>query len=100
MRADERFWFDLAIIVYVTTKVANSLGIVAWNADKIMDWVFTKQLPRLRAAVSDESMITTPVNILTDYLERINGGTLRTAINTFSNMPSPLEVAHGALLAH
>jgi hypothetical protein len=100
MRADERFWFGAVVIAYVTTEIANRLGIVSWSPQAILDYALVHQLPRLRAAVQDESVITEPINILTDYLERINSGVIKTSTNQITNLPAALENSHGALLAH
>jgi len=100
MRADERFWFDIVVVVYVTTMIANKLGIVTWDADKLLDWALDTQLPRLRASVADEALVIEPVTILTDYLERINGSTIKTTTNQISNMSSQLDKTYGGLLAH
>ena len=100
MRADERFWFDVAIIVYVTTRIANSLGIVIWDANKLLAWALDTQLPRLRSSVADEAIVIEPIIILTDYLERINGATIKTSTNQINNLSSSLDNMHGQLAAH
>lgn len=100
MRADERFWFDIVDVVYVTTKIANARGFVNWSPNKLLNWAFDVQLPQLRASVADEAIVIEPITILTDYLERINGGTIKTSTNQMSNLSNQLDKVYGGLSAH
>lgn len=93
----ERFWSAVMAAVLMAAEIAKSLGLIDYDIDYLRWWLLNVQLPRMRGVISTE--FSTPLSLLTDYLETISNHIIITenkpGVNQF-----PLQGAQGALLGH
>lgn len=108
-QSGERFWSATMAVVYVAGEIAQALGLLTYDPDKILDWAISIQLPHMRGVVKDE--YRDPLAILTDYIADKHGNiavvdkSTSIGANT-SGKAVAAETAyvvnkpHGALLGH
>jgi hypothetical protein len=84
---EDRFRVDNAAYVLVTGKIANHLGLLPFDYSFIRRWVMGEMLLDQRTKVDDEHASSTPLVMLTDYLELIHSDILRVT-HMGSNIPS------------
>lgn len=99
IQPSERYWSAPAALAITFGRIAQQLGLLAYDVDQIRNWLVTMQIPYMRGIVVDE--YTTPLTAVADYLEHINPNTLfvtkTTAFGTTSILP--VRTPHGELLA-
>lgn len=93
---EDRFHIDHAAATLVALKVAHHLGLLPFDATAIRTWVVQTMIPEQRTKASDELSVVTPINLLTDYLELIEGSILKVEKGG-ANIPGGIR---GPLLAH
>ena len=96
----ERYWSSTIACVVVACKIAHELGLLPYDWERLLNWCINTLLPNMRNVVQNE--YTTPIGVLADYLERINGHILITDRETVG-AKSYTKVAHeprGELSAH
>ena len=100
-REEERFWFALVAAIIVAGHLAKRMGLISWDIDAIEHWLLHVQLPEMRATVNDEVEAQTPLAILTDYIEHINGDMIKIA-KTLGNttIPNIIQRPRGPMYAH
>lgn len=76
MSPDERFWFSASSSALTGCQLGNKLGVLPYDPAYMQDWLLTDCLPTLRGVVKDEQATMSPVNLLTTFLEDINGNIL------------------------
>ena len=74
LESGERFWGATVAGVVVACEIAHELRLVPFSSVKLLNWGATSQIDYQRNIVKDE--YATPVSILSDYLEVINGDML------------------------
>lgn len=101
MDGGERFWPAIGGANVAAAEIAYNNGLCPFHPQDLLDWVINVQIPALRGIVASEYV--TPVGIISDYIERINGNT----IIARSPTKGPRNVTHvireprgGALLGH
>lgn len=98
----ERFWSAAAAAVIVAGEIALQLGLLSYDVVAIRRWVMDKQLPMMRGIVREE--YSSPLGILTEYLESINGNTIivqkSSGQQMFGSSVTTMNKPHGQLLAH
>ena len=77
MHAEERFWFAAAASNIVAGEIAYHLHLIPFDIGAIRNWLVVYQLPYLRGVVHEEAQVAEPVNVLTEYLEHINGNIVK-----------------------
>lgn len=99
IRASERFWSATIASVVVACEIANELGLLPYSAAALREWAVTEQIPHMRGVVAEE--YTTPMGILAEYLEHINGDILvATKMSGNTNLTNVVKAPRGQLLAH
>lgn len=96
----ERYWSSTIACDVVAAKIAFELGLLPYSWEQLLNWCINTMLPNMRNVVNNE--YTTPIGVLADYLERINGNILITDRETVG-AKSYTKVAHeprGELSAH
>jgi hypothetical protein len=97
----ERFWSGDAAAVFAAGEIAVRNGLLSYDVDKLTRWFIEEQIPAMRGVVKNE--YTTPIGMLADYLEKINGDILvteKTRGGMNMGMINPLRLPRGQLLAH
>lgn len=98
IQSSERFWSATAAVVLVAAEIAVKLGLLPYAPAALRDWILTKQLPFMRGVVVSE--YSTPLGVLADYLEVINGEILVVNRLTGNQMEFVTKQPRGQLLAH
>jgi hypothetical protein len=101
IQPSERFWSSTGAAVVAVTRIANKLGLVTYDAERIRQWYVAKQIPEMRGVVVEE--YSSPIGALADYLEHINGNILVVTQNKATGFGGNAMVAikepRGELLA-
>lgn len=74
LESGERFWGATVAAVVVACEIAYELRLVPFSSVKLLNWGCTTQIDYQRNVVKEE--YATPVTILTDYMEMVNGDIL------------------------
>jgi hypothetical protein len=100
IQSGERFWSADAAATLAVAELTLACGLMPYDPLALRGWLLGSQIPHMRATVSDE--YSSPLTILTDYLEQINGNIIvtETATHLGRNLTSPLNRPSGALLGH
>jgi hypothetical protein len=97
LESGERFWGATVAAVVVATEIAYELRLCSFSSVKLLNWGATTQIDYQRNVVKEE--YATPVTILTDYLELINGDILVVSRSeAHPDFVSVEKVPRGALL--
>jgi hypothetical protein len=72
----ERFWSAYCAVIIVAGEIATKLGLLQFNIILLRNWIVEVQLPFMRGVIN--SQYATPLGILTEFLEQINGQILVT----------------------
>lgn len=100
--ASERFWSATIGTVLVAGEIAQDLGLLSYDTDRLYDWVVATQLPHMRGVVSHE--YADPLAVLTNYLAEISGNTVVTERVEMGgdggHVTAVRRKPHGAVLAH
>lgn len=94
----ERFWSSVGAPLIVAGRLAAQLGLFHFDMEAIRHWFLYVQLPLMRGVVSDE--YSSPIGVLTDYLEMISGNTLVAQKLPGSGIVNVLKRPNNQLLAH
>jgi Domain of unknown function (DUF927) len=99
IQSSERFWSAAIAAILVAAEVAAQCGLLAFSAAQLKQWALQVQIPYMRGVVRDE--YTTPLGVLAEYLEQINGEILVAAkIQAQANITNVVKAPRGQLLAH
>lgn len=97
IESGERFWSANFAAIIVACEIGNALGLISYDVNYIRHWLLHVQLPRMRGVIVTE--FSTPLSLLTDYLETIANHIVitdeRPGIDTI-----PLQPPQGAMLGH
>ena len=97
--SSERFWSATVATILVANEIATDLGLLSYPQADVYDWVMGPQIAHMRGVVHDE--YSTPIGVLSDYLESINAGVIVTDRTQIAGGQVPiLKAPQGALLAH
>lgn len=99
IQSSERFWSAAIASILVAAEISSSCGLLAFDAAALRQWALTVQIPYMRGVVSEQ--YATPLAILAEYLEQINGDILVAAkMQNGANLPNVVKSPRGQLLAH
>ena len=100
IQSGERFWSAFGASYIATAEFARTVGLLEFDPDFHRRWFIEYQIPHMRSVVHDE--YSSPLSIITDYLQEISGNTLVTDESTFVGKHSinTVNKPHGSLLAH
>lgn len=97
LESGERFWGATIAAVVVACEIAYELGLCPFSSVKLLNWGVHTQINYQRNIVKEE--YATPVTILTDYMEMVNGDILVVSRSeTHSEFVSVERAPRGALL--
>lgn len=97
LESGERFWGATIAAVVVACEVAHELSLVPFSSVKLLNWGVTTQISYQRNVVKEE--YSTPISILTDYMEMVNGDILVVSRSDSKDEFVPVERGpRGALL--
>lgn len=99
IRPEERFYSAGAAATLTAGRYATRMGLLPYNMDELEDWFGDVLLPRMRARVKGEITRTLPHEILANFLDAINGETLKIELDNTGNLGGVLVVPHGAISA-
>ena len=99
MKPYERFFFADAACKLVALEICVVLKFVVWSAALMRQWLLTKSLPLMRGMIAEEESMASPVNVLTNYFESINGNMVWYDTTKPGNLQA-LDGPRGQLLAH
>jgi len=98
-KSSERFWSSTIAAVLVAGEIAAQLGLITFDLVALRQWVVNVQVPYMRGVVVEE--YTSPIGVLAEYLEQINGDILIAAkASTNANITNIIRSPRGQLLAH
>ena len=100
IKASERYWSAYVAACIVVGEIAFELGLLAFDTAKLYRYALDVEIPAQRGTVTEQ--YSTPIAILGDFLETIQGNILTTTKTQFSGRLEPhiKSHPHGALLAH
>lgn len=98
IQSGERFWSGVVAAIIVAGRIASRLGLIRFDMVALRHWAMTVQIPALRGVVSEE--YSSPIGILTDYLEMISGNTLVVQKLKASGLANVIKKPSNQLLAH
>lgn len=99
IQSSERFWSAAIAAILVAAEVSAERGLLSFDAAALRHWVLNTQIPYMRGVVSEQ--YTTPIGILAEYLEQINGDILVAArMQANANITNVIKAPRGQLLAH
>jgi hypothetical protein len=101
IQSSERFWSATVAVIIVAGEIANQLGILNWNIERIKKWAVEVQIPYMRGVVVEE--YTDPLATVADYLALITSNIIvmqRSNHLTAGNLNDIRHKPTGALLAH
>lgn len=103
IQSGERFWSAPAACALAAGIIARNLGLLSFGVENIERWVVSDQIPRMRGVVNTE--YSTPLAVLTDYIEQINANMVvvsKPEVTSFGS--GAVAIMHheprGALMAH
>lgn len=94
----ERFWSSTGAPVVIAARLSNQLGLLQFDEAAVRHWLLHVQLPAMRGVVSNE--YSSPIGVLTDYLEMISGNTLVVSRLPGTGIVNILKKPNNQLLAH
>jgi hypothetical protein len=97
----ERFWSGYVAAVVVACEIAAQLGLLPFDREAVMRHALMYEIPRQRGLVNEE--YSSPMAILTDYLESIHSNIVMVSVtpNSAGGMsPFAARGPSGALLGH
>jgi hypothetical protein len=100
MEGGERYWSGTAAVVLVACDLGNRLGLIPYDVRAIENWLVDEQVPFMRGQVRVEADRRTPEAILSDFLERISGETIRVTYDPSTGFGNPTVTPYGELKAH
>lgn len=98
IQSGERFWSGVAAAIIVTGRIASQLGLIQFDMEALRHWVLTVQIPAMRGVVHEE--YSSPIGVLTDYLEMVSGNTLVVQKLKASGIVNIIKKPTNQLLAH
>jgi hypothetical protein len=98
IQSGERFWSGVVAVIIVAGRIASQLGLIRYDMVALRIWALTVQIPALRGVVTDE--YSSPIGVLTDYLETISGNTLVVQRIKSNGIVNVLRKPTNQLLAH
>lgn len=98
IQSSERFWTAYIAVVIVAGEIANELGIIKYDVQRLWKWAVDVQVPSMRGMVLEE--YTNPIGVLADYLEAINGDMIVVEKPHNGNIPNVPRVPRGQMVAH
>jgi len=98
IQSGERFWSGVVAVIIVAGRIASQLGLLQYDVAALRAWVLTVQIPAMRGVVHDE--YSSPIGILTDYLEMISGNTIVVQKIKSNGIVNILKKPSNQLLAH
>jgi hypothetical protein len=100
IKASERYWSAYVAVCIVAGEIAFELGLLPFDMVKLYRHALDVEIPAQRGTVVEQ--YSTPIAILGDFLETIQGNILTTTKTQFSGRLEPhiKSHPHGALLAH
>src|SRR5574343_1613025 len=93
--AHERFWTAAVAALYTGAQIAKELGLIAYDVESDLQWML-QHFHTLRTAMSDA--ISTPLDILTEFLETHISNTLVVSAKSTSNIDNVAVRPFGSLL--
>lgn len=93
-KPEERLYVSLSAAVLVALDLANRLGLLPFDLVSMETWLIDEQLPQLRSSVQEEAVHSSPVALLTTFLQQVHGNLLLHDSKQVSVYHSP----HGAML--
>lgn len=100
IQASERFWSAYVAACIVIGEIAFALGLIPFDMAAIYRHALDIEIPAQRGTVIEQ--YSSPIAVLADFLETIQGNILTTTQTQFSGRMEPhiKRHPHGALLAH
>lgn len=99
LRPEERFYSSGAASALTAGRYAQRMGLHPYDMDALEEWFGDVLLPKMRARVGGEIARTMPHEILANYMDAINGETLKIELDNVGNLGGVLHVPHGAISA-
>jgi hypothetical protein len=99
IQASERFWSGAIAAVLAAAEIAQQRGLLSFDPAALKQWALTVQIPYMRGVVTEQ--YATPIGILAEYLEQINGDILvASRMQSNANITNVIKAPRGQLLAH
>lgn len=99
IQASERFWSGAIAAILAAAEIAQQRGLLAFDPTALRQWALTVQIPYMRGVVTEQ--YATPIGILAEYLEQINGDILvASRMQSNANITNVVKAPRGQLLAH
>ena len=96
----ERFYSAVFACNLIAGIICSQIGLLSFDMKAMREWLLNIQLPKMRGILVDE--YTTPVSVLTSYLDEINGDlfVIHGAANNLSTSRYPRGAARGRIEHH
>ena len=98
LKSEERFYSAAAAAALTAGRFAKKLGLMPYDVDAVEDWFGNVLLPALRNRVSSEMRRGAPVEVLGNFIDNVNGETLRIEVDPQNNL-GILHLPSGAISA-
>ena len=101
IEGSERFFSGVIAPAMVAGRIAVGNGLLPFDLKKIDQWLVNSQLPHMRRSITEEVEALDPIAVLSNYLEYINGETIKVHHDTSGgNIPYTDQAPMRELKAH
>lgn len=101
LQQSERFWCSVIACIVVSLEIAYELGLLCFDAERVLTWATNVQIPFMRGIVREE--YTTPIGMLSEYMEKISGDMIvveKVVTSALGQTPMVIREPRGAMLGH
>jgi hypothetical protein len=96
----ERFWSGGGAAALTAGDISKDLKLLHFNMPLIEEWLIEEHIPYMRGVVATEYSNYDPANILTNFIEHINGNIVKVSKNLPTGNLSTTFMPRGELSAH
>ena len=99
IKPEERFYSAAVASALTAGRIAGRMGLHPFDMDALEVWFGTVLLPKMRATIRRETARTEPHEVMGNFLNAINGETLKIEMDNTGNLGGVLIQPHGAISA-
>lgn len=96
----ERFLSALSAVALTQLEIAQSMGVVTWDRDRMVHWLRQTQFPAMRKAINADDDRNAPLRVLTEFVARHNDNIVVTELGLGGSTPYALQEPRGQMVGH